>query len=177
MRLRASPKVNQSARSTSGNSCWWPEFGGHSIENVLLRIVLGEQLPSKAHTLITFPPACLMASSGMNSPSGWMLVSSSNSLFAASRGFSVSSYSPLGMDHAPSSFFLQKGPPGCTSNTCSCPSHFLNINSPALTALVMLAIARSLERFGMTTVSVRRIVLSSPFFVAVIRTLVRLHWF
>jgi hypothetical protein len=29
-------------------------------------------------------------------------------------------------------YFPQKGPPGCTKNTCTWPSHLLNINSPAL---------------------------------------------
>src|SRR5208283_2139543 len=36
IRFRASRNENQSARSTSGNSCWRPDFGGHSIEKVLL---------------------------------------------------------------------------------------------------------------------------------------------
>jgi len=68
----------------------------------------------------------------MNSPTGLIPVSSSNSLLAASSGFSPSAYSPFGIDHAPSSFFFQKGPPGWTRNTCTPASHLLNINSPAL---------------------------------------------
>src|SRR5438045_887329 len=68
----------------------------------------------------------------MNSPSGLDPVSSSNSLFAASSGSSPSSYSPFGIDHAPWSFFFQKGPPGWTRNTCKSAPHLLNISSPAL---------------------------------------------
>ena len=132
MYFRASCKVNQSARSTSGNSCCRPDFGGHSIENMLLRISFGEQSPSRAHTITIFPLGCLICCKGRNSPAGAIPVSSSNSLFAASSGSSPSTYSPLGIDQAPTSLFFQNGPPGCTSNTSIWPSRLRYINNPAL---------------------------------------------
>ena len=60
IRFRASPNENQSARSTSGNSCWRPDFGGYSIEKVLLRIAWDEQSPSTAQTRTIFPPGCFI---------------------------------------------------------------------------------------------------------------------
>src|SRR5215472_19106698 len=132
IRVRASFNLNQSARSISGNSTSCPDFGGHLIENVLLPTSVGEQSPSNAQAEITFPPDCFVWSSAMNFPSALIPVSSSNSRFAASSGSSPSSYSPLGIDHAPASFFFQNGPPGCTRNTCKFNSRRLYINSPAL---------------------------------------------
>lgn len=44
-------------------------------------------------------------------------VSSANSRRAACSGSSVASISPFGMDHTPSPFFLQNGPPGWTRST------------------------------------------------------------
>ena len=124
IRFRASSNENQSARSTSGNSCWRPDFGGHSIENVLLRIALDEECPSTAQALTAFPPGCFIWSRETNSPAGLIPVSSSNSRFAASSGSSFSPYSPLGIDHAPASLSFQKGPPGWTRNTSAGPFSF-----------------------------------------------------
>src|ERR1039457_4628989 len=129
MRSRASSTENQLARSTSGNCCIGPVFGGHSIEKVLLRISSAEQSPSSAHTVMTLPLGCLISSSEMNSPFGLRPVSSSNSRFAASRGSSPSAYSPLGIDQDPRSFFCQKGPPGCTKKTSTPELTRLNINN------------------------------------------------
>ena len=40
-----------------------------------------------------------------------------NSRLAAVSGSSPSAISPFGIVHAPRSFFIQKGPPGCPSRT------------------------------------------------------------
>lgn len=112
IRFLALSRLNQPARSTSGNSCRRPDFGGHSMENVLLRAPSGEQSPSTAHTVIALPVGCVICPSGKNSPLAAYPVSSWNSLFAATSASSSSPYSPLGMDHAPSSLFFQNGPPG-----------------------------------------------------------------
>ena len=53
-------KSNHSARSISGNSCWRPEWGGHSMVNVLLLMAVGSQSPSKAQAWTILPPFCLM---------------------------------------------------------------------------------------------------------------------
>ena len=46
--LRASSSVNQAARSSSGNSCRRPDFGGHSISKLLLRSFAASQSSSTA---------------------------------------------------------------------------------------------------------------------------------
>jgi hypothetical protein len=107
IRFLALSKLNQPARSTSRNSCHRPDFGGHSMENVLLRMSSGEQSPSTAHTVITLPVGCVIFPRGKNSPLASNPVSSWNSLFAATSASSSSPYSPFGMDHAPSSLFFQ----------------------------------------------------------------------
>src|SRR5580692_1658035 len=109
----AAGRVNHPARSTSGNSCFFPDFGGHSIENELLRIASASQSPSTAHAVITLPELSLISDSKDNSPiAGANPVSSWNSLFAAASGSSPVTYSPFGIDQAPRSFFDQYGPPG-----------------------------------------------------------------
>ena len=80
----ASSRPNQPARSASGNSAVFPDFGGHSIEKVLLRKLLRSKSPSNAKTVRIFAPG-LKSPSGMNFPEGTQPVSSSNSRFAAAR--------------------------------------------------------------------------------------------
>src|ERR1700722_12060358 len=109
IRFRAARRENQSARSTSGNSCILPDFGGHSIENVLLRISRGEQSPWKAQAVTNFPLGCLISSSAVKSPLGTIPVSSSNSRLAASSGSSSSPFSPFGIHQTPTYFCLQIG--------------------------------------------------------------------
>src|SRR4029077_3435215 len=53
-------------------------------------------------------------------------------LFAAVSGSSPSLYSPLGIDHAPISFFAQSGPPGWTKSKRSSLPALLYIKIPAL---------------------------------------------
>src|SRR6185295_18007821 len=67
----------------------------------------------------------------MKWPEGRAPVSSSTSRRAAANASSLGSTSPLGIDHAPSSFRAHKGPPGWTSNTSSALTRRLNNKSPA----------------------------------------------
>src|SRR5579864_422292 len=59
-------------------------------------------------------------------------VSSVNSRRAQTRGSSSASTKPLGTDQAPSSFFAQKGPPGCTRSTSRRTSRLRWSSRPAL---------------------------------------------
>ena len=105
------------------------------MENVLLLSVVVSKSARTAHASTCLPPACLMGSSGRNSPSTGRPISSSNSLLAAASGSSASENSPFGIDHAPLSFLDQNGPPGWTSNTSkpSGPGRFTRKRrSPAL---------------------------------------------
>jgi hypothetical protein len=103
---------NHAALSTSGNCCCCPDFGGHSIENRLLFSLAGSKSEHRAHANTSLPLGCLSGSNGRKSPAGGMPISSSNSRLAADSGSSSSANSPLGIDHEPSSFFAQNGPPG-----------------------------------------------------------------
>src|SRR5438034_3675946 len=123
---------NHSARSTSGNCCCLPDFGGHSRENRLLCSCAGSQSPSTAQAWTTLPLRCVIGVSGMNGPWARQPVSSSNSRCAAASGSSPAGNSPLGIDQASSSFFAQSGPPGCTSSTSGSPFLRRNIRRPAL---------------------------------------------
>ncbi len=105
-------KSKNSARSISGNSICRPECGGHSIVNVLLRIVAGLQSCSTAQAWTVLPPFCLIGCSGMNVPAGLIPVSSSNSRCAVRNKSSSPSGSPFGIVHEPSSLFWKYGPPG-----------------------------------------------------------------
>ena len=131
--------ANQPARSASGNSACLPDFGGHSIVRVLLRIALGSQSPSTAHACMTLPLGCLCGVSSRNGPSTVKPVSSVNSRRAASIGSSPSSNSPFGIDQAPLSLLLQYGPPGWTRKTSSpvLPKRYSRI--PALCFLAICA--------------------------------------
>src|ERR1700742_2451560 len=60
-------------------------------------------------------------------------VSSRNSRIAAAFSSSLALTSPFGRNHAPSSFFAQKGPPRCTSRNSSSPFWRRYKRSPALT--------------------------------------------
>src|SRR5438128_6763309 len=123
---------NHSARSTSGNCCCFPDFGGHSRENTLLCSCVGSQSPSTAQAWTTLPLRCVIGISGMNGPWARQPVSSSNSRCAAASGASPLGNSPLGIDHAPSSSFAQNGPPGCTSSSSGSPVLRRTIRRPAL---------------------------------------------
>ncbi len=114
---RALWRSNHSPRSTSGNSCCLPDFGGHSIQNMLLRNLPASTSPATAQADMTFPLGWLSGVNGTKAPAALNDVSSVNSRFAASSASASPSYSPLGIDHEASSFFAQKGPPGCTRNT------------------------------------------------------------
>src|SRR5579859_7082306 len=128
----ASVIENQQPRSISGISSNLPERGGHSILHLLLTSLAGSQSPSTAQALTIFPPDCFTAPKSSSFPCAINAVSSKNSRLAASNGSSSAAYSPFGIDHAPRSFFAQKGPPGWTRNTSAWPCRLLYINSPAL---------------------------------------------
>ena len=68
--LFASSMSKNSARSISGNSCFFPERGGHSIVNVLLLVAAGSQSPSNAHAWTALPPFCINVPSTRNSSCG-----------------------------------------------------------------------------------------------------------
>ena len=129
--------VNHSARSTSGKSRRLPERGGHSIEKVLLTILVASQSPLTAQPYTSFPAVCLIGARARKFPSGRNPVSSRNSRFAALRRSSPSDNSPFGIDHDPASFFAQKGPPGCTRNTSSVELRHRYIRIPALSFLAI----------------------------------------
>src|SRR5262249_4988041 len=76
---------------------------------------------------------CLTGVKPVNEPVGVNPVSSVNSRFAQSSRSSSGFTSPFGTDHAPSSLFLKKGPPGWTNSTCTCASRTRYITKPALT--------------------------------------------
>ena len=130
--LLATVSSHQSARSTSGNSCTWPDLGGHSIEKLLLRMEAASMSPSTAHALMIFPPGCLAGVSSRPRPINSDPVSSKNSRLATEKALSPSRYSPLGIDHAPSSFLAQNGPPGWRINTSSRASRRRYSTIPAL---------------------------------------------
>src|SRR6202035_1538565 len=69
----------------------------------------------------------------MNGSEAGIEVSSSNSRLAAASLSSPESTSPFGIDHAPSSFPAQNGPPGCTRKTSRFDPAYRYINNPALT--------------------------------------------
>jgi hypothetical protein len=97
-----------------------PERGGHTAVNVLLRIAAGSRSPSAAQATTSLPPFWRTAPRSSSGTSGSAVPSSSsNSRRAAAAGSSSSPISPLGIDHAPASFFAQYGPPGWTSSTSS----------------------------------------------------------
>jgi len=108
----AASTSNHAALSTSGNSCCLPDFGGHSMENILLFRREGSKSERMAHANTSLPLGCLSGSNGMRSPEGGTPISSSNSRLAARSGSSSSANSPFGIDQEPSSFFAQNGPPG-----------------------------------------------------------------
>src|SRR5690606_29696337 len=98
--------------------------------------------PSHAQPCTILPPFCLTDPSSRYGPVGRNPVSSSNSRIAAARGSSPSSTTPLGIVQAPSSLFLQKGPPGCARKNSTSDPTLRNSSRPALT-LGCLAIAVS----------------------------------
>src|SRR5580704_13744652 len=130
--VSASSIEYHAARSTSGNSAIRPERGGHSSENVLLFSVAGSKSPSHAQAAMVLLLGCLCAPRSRNAPATVMPVSSRNSRLAAARRSSPSSARPLGIDHAPSSFFAQNGPPGWTSITSRPAGRRRNNKIPAL---------------------------------------------
>src|SRR4051794_7089611 len=133
MRSRASASANHAARSTSGNSRCLPERGGHSIVNVFERIASASASPASAQAVTTLPLRWRTSPRSTSSPSGGGEPSSSaNSRSAHARASSPSSYSPLGIDQAPASFFAQNGPPGWTSSTSRSPSRRRWSRIPAL---------------------------------------------
>ncbi len=140
----ASAGRNHPARSTSGKSCCRPDFGGHSMEKVLLWSVCGSNSPSIAHAAMVLPPGCLNSPSCMNRPSTDAPVSSLNSRFAAESGSSSDAQSPLGIDDTPASFFCQNGPPGWTRRTASSGPLPRYMRMPAL----FCATLNSIERPG-----------------------------
>ena len=52
--------LNHSALSISGNDLILPDPGGHSISKLLLFIVAGSKLPSRAHAKTIFPLFCFI---------------------------------------------------------------------------------------------------------------------
>src|SRR3982074_1701107 len=63
---RAASTLNHCALSASGNSRMRPDFGGHSIENLLLRNAIRSKSFSTAQTEITFLLGCLNAPSSID---------------------------------------------------------------------------------------------------------------
>ena len=68
MASRAASRVNQAARSTSGNSACLPERGGHSIVNVLLAMAAASQSCSTAQAKIELVAVGLDAAEGLEGP-------------------------------------------------------------------------------------------------------------
>jgi hypothetical protein len=134
---------NHSARSTSGNSRVWPERGGHSSVKVLLWSAAAPASCASAQACTRLPPFCSTVPSGTRLPCATMPVSSRSSRFAAASGSSPSASSPFGIDHAPSSFLAQNGPPGWTRKTSSpCPGRTRCSKRPALWRAPMAAFPR-----------------------------------
>jgi hypothetical protein len=71
------------------------------------------QSPSKAQASTTLPPLLPDGRQRRVGTRDTSPVSSWNSRAAAARPPPPASYSPFGIDHAPASFFIQNGPPGC----------------------------------------------------------------
>src|ERR1700693_4158827 len=128
----AASNVKKFARSISGNVAVRPDFGGHSISNVLLFTEVGSSSPVKAQACTVLPLLCFTLPRGKKSPSGTIPVSSCNSRFAASCRPSRGLISPLGTNQAPRSLFFQNGPPRCTSSTSIWPFRSRYMSSPAL---------------------------------------------
>ncbi len=97
----ASSRLNHPARSTSGNSFICPDFGGHSIRNVLLTMAAMSISASIDQASTRLPPGWRYSPSHSKSPSILAPTSSKTSRFAADSSSSPSSTRPLGMDHAP----------------------------------------------------------------------------
>ena len=98
--LLASARSNQAARSTSGNWRTWPERGGHSSGNELLRIVAGWMSATIAQTWTPLPAICRTETIRMAGPAKVSPVSSKNSRCAPFRKLSSGSTSPLATDQA-----------------------------------------------------------------------------
>ena len=97
-----------------------PLFGGHSSSNTFELSVAGSNSPATAKAVTCLPPGCTISPRLRNLVGpliGRRPSSSVNSRMATASGSSPSSYSPLGIDQAPSSLFAQSGPPGCTSRS------------------------------------------------------------
>lgn len=119
---RASAISNHAARSSSGNGCFRPDSGGHSISNTLLFSKAASQSSSTAQAWTIFPPGCFAEPRGRDLPRGLYPVYSANSRFAAARGASPSPIRPFGIDHDPRSLLRQNGPPGWPSRTSIPPA-------------------------------------------------------
>ena len=132
---RACTNENQAPRSTSGKLCITPDFGGHSSENLLLRNRVGSRSPSTAQAVMILPLGCRTGARARKGPFTATPVSSRNSRCAASNASSPCSYSPLGIDQAPSYLRAQYGPPGCTRNISRILCRFRYRTIPALLLL------------------------------------------
>ena len=128
-------------------------------------IAVGSTSASIAKTCTILPEGCLSGSKATNFPSMRKPVSSAVSRFAAVSGSSFDGYSPFGIDHAPTSFLCQKGPPGWTRNTCSDPCRRRHKSSPALVFVIPPAMRAALpasirrsrrpRRFGTAVIGLR----------------------
>src|SRR5207248_674274 len=120
---------------------------GHSRAKVLLRTPAASKSLSIAHATIRLPLGCLTSPNSSVRPVGGSLpVSSRNSRRAAAYGSSPSSYSPLTIDHPPSSLFAQNGPPMCAMKTSSRASLRRKRSIPALRFLLPAITAKVLRR-------------------------------
>src|SRR6476620_5218880 len=129
----ASATENQPTRSISGYSLMLPDPFGHSSSNVLLTVPSRSRSPRTANAVMTLPLGCFNGAKSMRGPSGAGLPSSSaNSRCATVHGSSPSTYSPFGIDHAPSSLRAQNGPPGWPISTSMPPSVTRYSSRPAL---------------------------------------------
>ena len=107
----ASARGKNSARSISGKACILPEWGGHSISNVLLASdTIWSGPTSNAQACTVLLPCCFIDPRSTRFPCSSKPISSRNSRAAAFKS-SPSSCSPFGMLQAPSSFFFQTARP------------------------------------------------------------------
>ena len=115
-----------------------PDRGGHSVVVVMLETREGSQSPFERPGVHELAAALRdLPERQVADRHGSKPVSSRNSRIAVSSGSSPAWMPPLGIVHAPSCRPVQKGPPGCASNTSMRPSRRRNSSRPALSFCAM----------------------------------------
>ena len=129
----ANSSGNHAARSTSGNSCCRPDFGGHSIVNVVLCTADASRSPSTAQAVTTLPPAWRTGVSGRNGPStlepGFLAELAPRRVERRLARFVAALREST---RRPMSLRDQNGPPGWTSSTSSPAGRRRKSSNPAL---------------------------------------------